>query len=141
MSDALEQRLRALEERLAQVEQGVCEVREIRIVDDAGRVRGVLGATGGGGPTLIFRNEAGADRAKLTVGADGPGLTLADEEGHTRAWLGFSKEALRIGFADEHGNNRAFFGVMRKAGPVVKFYDEQQRVVWSAPGEDEPGPA
>ena len=47
--------------------------------------------------------------------------------------LGFSNESLRIGFADEEGNSRAFFGVMKGGGPVVKFYDEGQRVIWSVP--------
>lgn len=132
MSDALEQRLRQLEEKVAHLESGVHEVREIRIVDASGVVQGVIASTDAG-PMLAFHDGAGFVRAKLNVGNEGPGLTLADEQGHTRAWLGFSKEALRIGFADEKGNSRAFFGVMRKSGPVAKFYDDQQRVVWSAP--------
>ncbi|MCA9286945.1 MAG: hypothetical protein KDA05_00085 [Phycisphaerales bacterium] len=127
----------SIEARLARLEGEVAALREraaggaARLVDGQGRVRGEM-TLSPSGPMLCFYDESGAARARLMLSGDGPGLTLADENGNTRAWLGFTKEALRIGFADEAGNSRVFVGVMR-SGPVAKIYDEQQRVVWSAP--------
>ncbi len=132
MTQSIEDRLASLEAEIAKLRSGMIETHHIHLLDDAGRVRGMLGA-GEQGPTLEFFDERGVSRAKLTVDSNGPGLTFADDAGHTRAWLGFSKESLRIGFADEQGNSRAFFGVMKDSGPVVRFYDEHQSVVWTAP--------
>ena len=132
MPTTIEDRIAALEAELARLRSGTIETRHLHLLDEAGRVRGVLGV-GDQGPTLEFFDERGVSRAKLVVESNGPGLTLADDAGHTRAWLGFAKESLRIGFADEQGNARAFFGVMKNSGPVVRFYDEAQRVIWTAP--------
>lgn len=133
MHTTIEDRIASLEAEIARLRTGTIETRHVHLLDDVGRVRGVLGVTSGG-PTLEFFDERGVSRAKLLVDANGPGLTLADEQGHTRAWLGFTKESLRIGFADEQGASRAFFGVMKDLGPVVRFYDGAQQLIWSAPG-------
>ncbi|MEZ6233348.1 MAG: hypothetical protein R3B68_04080 [Phycisphaerales bacterium] len=130
MAESIEARLVRLEDEVAALRKRAAGGSP-RLVDGQGRVRGEMTLTPTG-PMLCFYDESGAARAKLMLTGDGPGLTLADENGHTRAWLGFTKEALRIGFADEAGNSRVFVGVM-KSGPVAKIYDEQQRVVWSAP--------
>jgi len=129
----LAKRIESLEHELAALKTRRLESREIALMDDSGRARATL-TMGSGGPEIRMLDGDGAERLKLALTKDGPGITLADERGRTRAWLGFAKESLRIGFADEAGHSRAFFGVMRDSGPVARFYDEGQNVVWSVPG-------
>ena len=127
----LADRIEKLERKLAQIEAQEIKARRIELVDDDGATRASI-EMGSTGPELHLFDEKGLSRLKLALTQDGPGITLADERGHTRAWLGFAKDSLRIGFADEQGNSRAFFGVMPQGGPVARFYDESQNVIWSA---------
>lgn len=129
--ERLEQEIAELRARTVQA-QTVC-AGELRVVDGAGHVRAHFGLDEEGRPLLQMFDAGGHARVKLTLTSNGPGITLADAAGHTRAWLGFTKDAVRVGFADEEGNNRVFMGLMPEAGPVVRFYDEEQNVVWSAP--------
>ncbi len=136
MSDNdLAKRIESLEHELAALKTRRLESREIALMDDGGKARATL-TMGSGGPEFQLFDEDGSARIKLALTKDGPGITLADERGQTRAWLGFAKESLRIGFADDAGHSRAFFGVMRDSGPIAKFYDEKQNVVWSVPESD-----
>lgn len=131
----LADRIEKLERELARIESREIKARKIVLVDDTGATR-VSIEMGPTGPELHLFDEHGLSRLKLALSNDGPGITLADEREHTRAWLGFAKDSLRIGFADEQGNSRAFFGVMPESGPIVRFYDASQNLVWSAPPSD-----
>lgn len=132
-SDSTLQRLERLEAELKQLRAETVEARQLRVVDDAGNLRAHVGLDDAGRPLLQMFDADGASRMKLTLTDDGPGITLADTTGKTRAWLGFTKDAVRVGFADEQGTSRVFMGLMPEAGPVVRFYDDHQNVVWTAP--------
>lgn len=127
------QRLERLEAEIKQLRAETVEARQLRVTDDDGNVRAHVGLDASGRPLLQMFDEGGASRMKLMLTEDGPGVTLSDDAGKTRAWLGFTKDAVRVAFADEQGNSRVFMGLMPEAGPVVRFYDEQQNVVWTAP--------
>ncbi|MEM1165719.1 MAG: hypothetical protein AAGI30_05445 [Planctomycetota bacterium] len=135
-SGSLEARVDAIERQLARQFRGQLQLHELQLVDEDGRLVGRLAADDEG-PTMQLFDNHGALRAKVSVEGDLPAISLLDEKGQVRAWLGFAKDALRIGFADESGNSRAFIGVMKDSGPVAKFYDEKQNVVWAVPNTNE----
>ena len=80
----------ALKMRVAQLEKGVdtLATREVRIVDDKGRLHAVLGMRDDGTPALRYVDKDGQNRILLRLHADGtPVLVMWGKSGKGTSYL------------------------------------------------------
>jgi len=129
---------RASTER-ARAQTRVVEAREVRITDDAGVVRAVLGMTRGrgGSPRLSLMHEDGTAAFEATLARDEPVVRLTDAAGRTRVFLavaGIGGDEARIALSDGAGRPRLFIGVRSGGRPTLAVYDAAKKKVWEAPG-------
>ncbi len=121
---------------------GVVEARELRIIDDAGVVRAVLGMTRGRGgrgaaPRLTLMHKDGTEAFEVTLARDEPVVRLTDAAGRTRIFLavaGIGGDEARIALSDDAGRPRLFIGVRSSGRPTLAVYDAAKKKVWEAPG-------
>jgi len=120
------------------------------LVDDQGRVRGVLGMYGET-PTLLLADEKVETRCALTAakeasglqltspnlaarqtlatGAEGSVLSLADSNGKPRIELSLLRDVPEVWLSDPKENGRAILRV-GKDGPVLRLMQDKNEI-WS----------
>ena len=95
-------------------QEQVVTAHEFRLVDRAGRLRALLGASPESEPGLIFCDAVGRVRMELTLREDGASsLVLSDAAGETRAALGVPPEGA---LASGRGIGRQRGVPMRRTG-------------------------
>ena len=85
----------ALKKRVAQLEKGVdtLSTREVRIVDDSGRMHAVLGMREDGTPALRYIDKDGQNRVLLRLHPNGtPVLVMWGKEGKGTSYLSVPPE-------------------------------------------------
>lgn len=128
----VEDRLSALERQAAEIRVEAVEATEFRLVDKAGRVRGVMEMTESG-PRLALLDTEGTVLAEVFAQRDGTAVRLGGRDGDTRVFVGAIGGNARIALSDSGGHQRAFIGVEPK-GPTITLYDAKQKTIWHAPG-------
>ena len=138
MSEAMEQRLLALERRLRRWRLlGWAAVATVGVLV-------LLGASTRAGRTavaevfareLILVDRTQTPRASLTIGQeDGPSLLLLDPHGTVRAGLALLADGRpSLGLRDAQGQPRVVLALDAQGTPTVRLLDAQGQVLWSAP--------
>lgn len=127
----LSNRIASLERQIADIRVRAVEASEFRLVDKAGRVRGVLEMSRSG-PRLALMHEDGTVSLEVALADDGPSIRLADESSRTRVFVGATRNEARIGLADGEKKPRIFLNVKNSGKPVIAVYDGKQKRVWEA---------
>ena len=108
------------------------------LLDDKGRVRGVLGMKGESA-LLLLADEKAQSRCSLSATKDGSGLTLSDEHGKGDLHLVTGKEGSAIVLEDANGKSRLEISVLRDAPEVwLSDADQNARAILRV-GKDGPG--
>lgn len=112
--------------------QETVRAQRLEVVDDRGRVRGVLEA-GEDGPSLRLLDVAGVARASLEDAADGTALYLRDAEGTVR--VGAAQFAHGGGGFALHGPGSKGTAVLYLKGQAsLTFLDDDGQVQARIPG-------
>jgi hypothetical protein len=101
---------------------GVVDVRELRLVDGDGTVRGSLRVTEGGSG-LVLCDSTGRARTVLGVQDAGMAMSLFDADSQLRGALVVNENHRAISFFDPNKTSRAIFGVSTEDGPMVSLFD------------------
>lgn len=105
----------------------VAELRGVRIVDAAGRVRGEWGVDTDGSTRLSVHDQQERQRLNLSVLSSGfPGLALVNDAGQRRAVLGLlPDQTTTLVFADSRGTPRAVLGLTNADAANLVFADSE----------------
>ena len=101
---------------------GVVDVRELRLVDGEGTVRGSLRVTEGGSG-LVLCDSTGRARTIIGVKDDGLAVSLLDAESQLRGAIVVTEDTRAITFFDPDKAPRAFFGANNEDGPMMSLFD------------------
>jgi hypothetical protein len=111
---------------------------ELYASDNAGRPRAILGAAADGSVSLSFADAPGKERAAIGTDASGfPSVSFSDDRGRLLATLGviaFDDPAAAA--APAAGSARPPRAARRQASSLT-LYDEQGKIIWSAPPRNE----
>lgn len=110
-------------------------VRELQIVDPAGRQRAVATVTPDDLARLSFFSPSGKRRLAMGVLADGePAVGLYDTEGRARIGLNVPlDDSASIHLVDKRGTARANLVQLPNGNSTFEIYGEDRRLLWSAP--------
>jgi len=105
---------------------GVVDVRELRLVDDEGTVRGSLRVTEGGSG-LVLCDSTGRARTVLGVQDAGMAMSIFDAASQLRGALVVNANHRALSFFDAGRTSRAIFGVGTEDGPMMSLFDTDGR--------------
>ncbi len=110
----------------------VLTVREIRLVDDQGRIWARMGSSSEASRHrgLILNDESGQERLRLALAEQGNGgLVLSNAQGRFRAALTVSDSGIPgMALTDQSGAMRFLLLVAQEGSPEMDFYDSQGRI-------------
>ncbi|MEE8584487.1 MAG: hypothetical protein V3T83_06495 [Acidobacteriota bacterium] len=110
----------------------VLTAREIRLVDEQGRIWARMGSSEAAAQHrgLILNDESGQERLRLAVSAEGNGgLVLSDAQGRFRAALTVSSTGIPgVALTDQSGGMRFLLLVAQEGSPQMDLYDGQGRI-------------
>lgn len=122
--------------------QNEIRARRFTLVNDEGKIRGFLGFSAIGSPTLflfdnptvtLFDSER-RPRARLTGGSIESGLRLYGKDGNPVIDLyAESGEWPRVSLFDKSQRRRAVLQVLPDGSPRSEFRDTGGKIIWSAP--------
>ena len=114
-------------------------VRQLNVVDQAGRTRISLGfGSTAGRPAIWMYDEAGKSRMYMGFGTqrEATQVVLSDENGTGRAYLGFGvsgQTTPQLTLSDERGTQRVYVGWGTSERPTLFVHDASGNDVWHAP--------
>jgi len=106
------------------------QARQFILVDEAGRIRGGLGMTDAGYPTLgltEYKRHRLQLRAELSLAPDGPQLGLYDSSGALRLALAANGAGVSIALGDRKGKTRLCFQLTPKNVVELEMHDSRGR--------------
>ncbi|MGD8564370.1 MAG: hypothetical protein PVG03_17645 [Desulfarculaceae bacterium] len=104
----------------------VLSAQEFRVVDDQGRIRGMLGVNQQG-VSLALYSQKGVHRLAVQVSGAEPNLSLYDDKGKVRAVLWLSGQVPQLVLFDAAEGRRAVMEVVQP-GPRLSLLDKQHKV-------------
>ncbi|OGV68097.1 MAG: hypothetical protein A2283_18845 [Lentisphaerae bacterium RIFOXYA12_FULL_48_11] len=124
----IEERLQKLEQKVDAIIAGdpkdEIRTKVIRLVDDFGKVRAILGA-GAGEPSLSMSDKNGNICAMFGVEAESAMLALTNADGKARATLCVTENMPALQLNDTNGTARAALHLCNDA-PMLNLYDENR---------------
>lgn len=110
----------------------VVQAHRFELVDGQGRIRGGLGFTDAGDPTVMLVDAPGTKgermlrvRAELRLDHEGPVLLFTDARRTHRLTIGLKEKMVGICFWDAPGQPRLMLGVDPKLGVVCEAFTKQ----------------
>jgi hypothetical protein len=115
------------------VERGRLEAKEIRLLDDHGRMRASLHMKDGS-PGLVFYDRQGGVRLEVSVGQDdAPGICLYDEAGQGRASLEMIGDSSHLHFNARKGKELVALGLNSDETTYLHLFSQKKKEYWTAP--------
>jgi hypothetical protein len=110
-------------------------VQEVQLVDPSGRQRAVLNVTPDDLARLSFLTTSGKRRLAMGVLADGESAVgLYDAQGRVRIGLNVPlDDSASVHLVDKTGRNRANFVQLPNGKSSFEIFNEDGRLLWSAP--------
>lgn len=106
----------------------VMQAKRFEMVDDAGKVRAVLGMGEQGDEGLALMNARGVIRAALLLQEDSPRLSLADTTGRVRTSLLVQADNTpALGMTDAQGKRRVELAVGKDAATAFNICDASEK--------------